>query len=127
MAASIKNGVSRELEVQTADIPSYQITTAKIATSAVTANEIASNAVTLAKIATSIITMAKVNYTSVLATIDTVVTTVTHSLGASPSVIIFEPTADPAGKDVYTSSKNATTGIFIAKTASWSGNIIFIV
>ena len=143
---TIKLNVSNEIGVATADIDSYAITTAKlntnavtsneitaynvttvkINTAAVTANELASYAVTAVKIATSVITAAKISYTSILSTIDTVVTTVTHSLGASPSIIIFEPTVDVAGKDVYTSSKNATTGIFIAKTASWSGWITFI-
>ena len=146
MGIPIKKILSDEAEIAAADIGSYAVTTAKLDTnaitsakitaynvttvkldtSAVTANEIGSFAVTNAKMGTTAVTASKMDYTSVRATVDTVVFTVTHSLGATPSIIIFEPLADVAGKDVWTSSKNATTGIFIAKLASWVGNIVFI-
>lgn len=114
--ADLKTNVSAEMSLPAADLASYSISTAKIQTSAVTVNELAA----------STITAAKVNYTLVASAITSVTTTITHSLGASPSIVIFEATAANSTRNARTISKNSTTCLFDANADFWTGNIVFI-
>ena len=126
--ANVKTHVSDELTLiaDASNIGSNAVTTAKISTNAVTTAKLDTGAVTVNELAASTITAAKVNYTLVASAITSVTTTITHSLGASPSIVIFEATAANSTRNARTISKNSTTCLFDANADFWTGNIVFI-
>ena len=106
--------------VITSDVVDGAVTTDKIAVSAVTTDKIAVSAVTTAKIATNAVTTAKMKFfKSSEQTGDGSEQSITHSLGATPGLVIVYPTdTSPSTAGVYIMTEGTHTSTVVNVTVT---------